>query len=223
MTRPLSFAVATIALLAMTAAPCSTHAQVRKTQDGYLLRMKWTKGAVYSYDITISTELSGLSVPLTSVSSTKVLSVSDGVASVEFTMPNPLTGEVTTLVLKADGLGFIGDDGASATGGPKLPKQAVWPGGSWTTETDGIVMGMQVSTTTVYTFERLERVDDVPCVVLSLVTSSSTAGMSANGTGTMYIETRDGHIFKSEINNVFEIDNNGQILKIPNKIVTKRK
>lgn len=218
MKRQLSVA----AVLFLAFAPFTSFGQVRKTADGYVLRMKWEKGAAYSYGITISTEFAGLNLPMQSGYSMKVLSVSGGVASVEFTMQNPLTDERTTLELKADGLGFIGDDGAGAMGGPKLPKQAVRPGGSWTTETTSEVMGMSVDTTTVYTFERLERVGDVPCVVLSLVISASTTGLNVNGTGTMYIETRNGHIFKSEINNVIEIDNNGQVLKIPNKIVTKR-
>ena len=215
---------AVIAVLAMTVAPCTSSAQVRKTKDGYLLRMKWTKGAHYRYDITITTEFAGQSLPRSSVASVKVLNVSDGVASVELSMPNPLTNEPVTQTLPADSLGFLGDDGATGgVGGPKLPKRAVWPGDSWTAKTSADVMGMAVTTTTVYTFKGLERIGDVPCVVLTIETSASTSRLNVTGGGTMYIETRTGQLYKHDMNNVIEIDNNGQILTVPNQVVIVRK
>ena len=223
MMRRFSAAVV-IALLAMTAVPCTSPAQVRKTKAGYLLRMKWTKGASYSYDITITTEFAGQSVPRSSTASKKVLDVSDGVASVEVTVPNLMTNEPATQTLQADSLGFLGDDAAAGgVGGPKFPEQAVRPGDSWTTETSVEVMGIALTTTTVYTFKGLERIDDVPCVVLTIKTSASNSMLNVTGVGTTCIETRTGQLYKNELNSVFEIDNNGQILTIPNQVVIVRK
>ncbi|MCH7944761.1 MAG: hypothetical protein IIC73_01920 [Armatimonadetes bacterium] len=217
-------AVAVIAVLAMTVAPCISPAQVRKTKDGYLLRMKWTKGASYSYDITITTEIAGQSLPMNSTSSMKVLDVSGGVASVEVTAPNPMTNEPVTQTLQADSLGFLGDDGAiGGMGWPKLPKRAIRPGDSWTTETSVDVMGTALTTKTIYTFKGLERIDEVPCVVLTIKTTATTSMLNVTGAGTMYIETRTGQLYKNELNSVFEIDNNGQILTIPNQVVIIRK
>ena len=220
----LRLAAAVVGLAALTFAPCASPAQVRKTKDGYLLRMKWTEGAVYSYDISITTELSpGQTLPINTKSSMKVLSVSDGVATVELTSPDLTSGEMVKQTLEADGLGFMGVDGAAgAAGGPKLPKKAVRPGDSWTSETSGDIMGMSVTTTTVYTFSGLELVGDVPCVVLTLKTTASTQMLSVNGVGTTYVETRNGQVYKSELNNVISIKSGGQTLTFPNKVVVVR-
>jgi hypothetical protein len=198
-----------------------SFAQVTKSGTGYLMRMKWSKGASYSYSITNATVMNGqsFSMPMTLV--TKVDSVANGIANVTNTIT--MNGQTQTMKAKMDGRGVVGGvEGMAGFNPPKLPEKAVTVGSTWK-DTQNITQGgMSLKTETTYTFKGLETVGKVSCAVLDVVTSV-TGSMPAKGTGKMYVEVATGQLYKGNVNTTMTMTAGGKSQTIQSTMTIARK
>jgi hypothetical protein len=212
-----------VGLVALLVAPVS--GQVSKSGNGYLLRMKLTKGATYAYDFTTSTAMpGGQPMAMTMSYTMKVQSVdAKGVASVLMTATTPMSKTPTTQTVKMDARGQLdGQPGMEQFGNVRMPEKALAVGGNWkSSQTFGTgATAMKADTT--YTFRGLQNVGKVSCAVLD-VSSSMKGTMSAATTGKMYLEASNGMLYKSDLTSTMTMTQQGKTQTIKSTIAIKRK
>ncbi|MEA2554016.1 MAG: hypothetical protein QOJ65_2192 [Fimbriimonadaceae bacterium] len=199
------------ALVCFAAVPVVASAQVKKAGDGYLLRMKFTKGLALRYGMTSTVK--GIppsamapdgTITLTGPFSTTVQSIKGPNATVAVSIGPMLmnnqqaTGKAQTRTATIDSRGKAVDK--SDTGiGLLLPEKPVKIGQSWSgplpissgTMTAG---GMSIT----YRFEGLKKIGGKQLAVVSLTTSPDQQIKS--GSGTLYINPQDGFTQKMTMN-----------------------
>jgi hypothetical protein len=208
-------------LIAALAIATTAAAQVTKTKDGFLLRTKWKKGDAYSFAMVTTAEFNGQKMPMNGEVAMKATAVTNGIADILVTGNMPPRGPFSATT-QADDRGLVSTDERVAELGTRLPEKPVKIGGSWTDTRDLTEAGVEMDVKTTYTLKGLEIVDDVPCVVIAVsIKTSGTA--NATGTGTTYIETRNGQLFKSEMKMNIVVEGQGAKYDIRSTTTIKRK
>jgi hypothetical protein len=212
-----------VGLLALVVAPVS--GQVSKSGNGYLFRMKLTKGSSYSYDFSTSTSMPGgqpFSITMSYVM--KVQSVdSKGVANVLMTVKTPMAKEPTTQTMKMDSRGQMDNQpGMEQFGSVRMPEKALAVGGNWKSSQNLGAGANAMKADTTYTFRGIQNVGKVSCALLD-VNSTMKGAMAAATTGKMYIEVSTGMLYQSDLTTTMTMTQQGKTQTIKSTIAIKRK
>lgn len=189
--------ILSVGLLAATAVPLTTTAQVSKSGSGYLLKMKWTKGRTYAYSIasTMSTQKQNGAYTVT------VKDIKNGVATLDVTSNMPGVGKSTdTIQMDSSGKIISGGDGAMQT--PAFPKKAVKVGESWK-DTRKISAPFPITVNNTYVFKGIKTINKKQLAEIAMTTKGSgEQGMTVSGSGTMYLDLHEGmlHSSKTSVN-----------------------
>lgn len=211
-----------VGLVALVVAPVS--GQVSKSGNGYLFRMKLTKGATYSYDFSTTTVMGGQTIPMVMSYSMKVQSVDPkGVANVQMTIQTPMSKTPTTQVVKMDSRGQLeGQPGMEQFGNVRMPEKALAVGGNWKSSQNMGSGANAMKADTTYTFRGMQAVGKVQCAVLD-VNSSMKGAMTTTTTGKMFIEASNGMLYKSDLSTTMTMTQQGKTQTIKSTIAIKRK
>jgi hypothetical protein len=193
-----------LALIAFVGLNSLASAQITKSPQGYLFRMKHQAGAIFKYAV-VST-LSGatetgkpmkFNLPMT----WKVLGVKNGVATIDTTVgPVSMGGspmmQPTKTRIQMDARGrMVGQAGVGQQVTPSLPEKPIKVGQSWSASAP-IELPMQgdKKVNATYTFKGFKTVNGKQMAELSI----KTAGQ-ATGSGTMLLQASDGSVFRSTL------------------------
>ncbi len=192
-----------VAIVALTMA-CASMSQISKTGNKYFMRMAYKPGAVMKYTMnSVSTVPIGkqtqklnLSIPLV----VKVLSVSAGVGTVEYTLgPGSMNGKPAgqgpqTATVKMDPRGQAVEGAApGGIGNIGLPEKAVKIGDSWkanVTSAMGPAAGSKVNAT--YKLMGFRSVGGKQFAVVSTNAKAVGQGFTTAGNGTLLLNMADG-------------------------------
>ncbi len=215
---------ATLFVLLAVSIPLASLAQVTKTGNAYLFRMKLVKGSSQAYVMSTSTDMGTgkpLIVPMSY--SMKVTNVVKGIADVAMSATTPMQKAPQTSTIKMDSRGAIdGQAGLEQLTGIRLPEKAIKVGETWKsapkvgTGTQGMAMD------SVYTFSGVQAVGKIQCAVLS-VKSSGKGALTSSTTGKMYIELANGMLYQSNLVSSFTFAQNGKSTTYKSTITIKRK
>ena len=181
----------------------SAPAQVVKQGNGFLLRMKYTKGAIAKYTMT-TTSVASAGIPAMNMAmpmETKVLSVLKGVGEVQYTV-GPVTnngkamGQKQVVVTKVDARGkMLSSSGmAQQFNNVTFPEGAINPGASWSgVQSSQSAMGAMNMNAT-YTFVGLKSIGGKMCAEIKVAVSGGNAMIKTNGTGSVFLLVSDGSL-----------------------------
>ncbi|MBL8060505.1 MAG: hypothetical protein JNK63_07315 [Chthonomonas sp.] len=179
-------------------APRPANAQVTKSGPGYLLRIKWVKGQVMKYNITMSGSMMPKPQVISSIMTVK--DVKNGIATVESKVTMPSTGssrntkpQVSTMKIDSRGK-VIGESNGSLTGAatPTFPQGPVKIGQSWKGDMS-VSQGMNLNAT--YTLISVKTVNGkMIAEVGQRVTGSMGEMGSMAGNGKVEIYGTDGSV-----------------------------
>ncbi len=183
-----------VGLAAAVAVPLASTAQVAKSGQGYLLRMKWTKGKTYAY--SINTAMGSQKQP--GSYSVKVKDVKNGVATLDVTTNmSAAMGGKQTQTLKMDSTGKVIDGADGAMQAPAFPAKAVKVGETWK-DSRKVNAAFPVTVNNTYTFKGLKTVNKKQLAEIAISTKGASDGMSLSGTGTMYLDLAEGMLHSSK-------------------------
>ncbi|MBS1707539.1 MAG: hypothetical protein JSS65_02330 [Armatimonadetes bacterium] len=205
-------------------------AQIKQTQDKYLLRVKWQKGKTYSYSITTKIIMPGGTEPMTQQSGyvTKVKDVKGNVATLEYQFKNVQGMSDQPLTAKVDSQGKAVSGESPASELAKFPDKPVKVGESWknSTTTESLMGKMKIDST--LTLRKVDTLDAKRVAIISL--SMKLAGGSVNGTGAgaVYIDMSDGMTVKADMEQKLSVsttDSKGHVTRqvLPMTITIRRK
>lgn len=179
-------------------APRPANAQVTKAGAAYLLRIKWVKGQVIKYNISMTGSMLPKAQIITSTLTVK--DVKNGVATVESKVTMPTTGnsrntKPQVATMKIDSRGKVtGDTGGSMTGAatPTFPQGPVKIGQSWKGDMN-VSQGMNLNAT--YTLLGVKTVNGkVIADIGQKVTGNMGEMGSMTGNGKVEIFGADGSV-----------------------------
>lgn len=196
----------TVALVLFAGIMGNAHAQIIKKSNGYLFRMKFTKGAIVHYQADsvaggLGANGQGIKFGLPIV--WKVLDVKSGIATVEATIGPVLLGEqqvmkasVTKVQLNSQGKPVAPSTGAQQLT-PVLPAVPIKPGATWTASLPmtSPAGGMKKTINATYKFTGIKSVEGKQVAVINV----STTGES-KGSGVIYLLVSDGSLYQSTLN-----------------------
>lgn len=188
----------------LLAATAIAPAQVTKSKNGYLLRVKYAKGASIRLVATNKiggpkgTPGSGLSfqIPVTM----DVLDVKNGISTVRIkvgaaSMGNQQMTQARTAVVSLDNRNVAQQQGVPALSAT-LPLQAIRVGGSWVAKAPVTLgAGQSSNMTATYTLAGIKTVRGKPVAVINFAVKGA-----AQGVGTEYLLISDGTLFGSDFN-----------------------
>lgn len=202
------YIAANVFLSALVVLPSIAQAQITKTPKGYLLRARYTPGAVLKYLIKTSTTMPDeegkpkclvLDVPMV----LRIKAVSKGVATIETTLspPSRMTGsQAKPMVteMRMDAL-MKPLDGSSGPGfGPiRLPEKPLKLGDKWSAEVKssiGPTSGMAVTANFKLLGLKTLAGKQVAEIQSSTNLGSTAQGMTMKGNGKIYLLVSDGSI-----------------------------
>ncbi len=207
---PLKVIVA--AALALTA--FSAQAQVTSSSKGYLLRMKYTKGATIKYTIS---SMIGMGTkpnpPVISPMIIKVLSTTKDSATLKMTV-GPITnnGHVVkpaqTAETKVDSMGRPSGGPSSMMMGGAYPEKPIKVGQTWTSNVPMAQIGGNA--TAKFIFRGIKTVNGRRLALIGIGLSSAAAGVSVTGKGEMQALASDGTMYHMNLNVDFVSTNPSQ-------------
>lgn len=184
----------------LAATPLPADAQVTKSGPGFLLRMKWTKGAVMKYSISASSPMNPKASAFKTTSTMKVKDVKNGVATIESTTTLPSSGSTRnttpqTTTMKMDSRGkIVGDKlgNMAAAGSPTFPEGPIKIGQSWKGK---FAMQQGINLDATYTLKAVKLINGKTIAeIAQKVTGSMGPTGTMNGSGTMTIYGADGSL-----------------------------
>jgi hypothetical protein len=194
--------------------------QVTKSGQGYLLRMKFTKGQTLNYrlNMNMTTPMSTNAMNIVGPIKMTVASVDKGVATLNttagpFTSGGKALGKQETATIKQDTMGrIVGGDANQIQSFVSLPQKPVKVGESWTA-TNKINAGPAGAMTVnaKYTLKSVGNVNGKQ--VANIAVSLSGAGqMKVNGSGSVQMLVSDGSLMDSTttLNMTMNNPQNGQ-------------
>lgn len=196
------FSSCLLGAMIVTSASMPAYAQVKKTGDSYLLRMKFKVGDTAKYQMSMSGDMmpAGINVSMTSV----VKKVTGNTAEVEYTTTPPAgapgAGRPTKTTIKIDNRGKV--VGGNTQMGQQfnnvqLPEKAVKIGQTWSGTASG-GMGMQLNTT--YKLVGSKMVGGQDCAQIGVTMASTSGQMKISGNGTMYLRMGDCSLQTATVN-----------------------
>ncbi len=206
--------------------------QISKSGNGYLFRMKFTKGVISKYQMTATTSLpTGGSMPFSTPFSQKVLSVANGVATVEFTVGPPVVngqaqGKPTIQTLKLDSKGkIVGGSASQQVSNITFPDKPVGIGGTWSGEMAGPgQMGAGGKLTATYKLVAVKKVGNLDVAVVSSTVKGGGSGMTITGSGESMLRLSDGSLQSSNIKMTVTMpgQNGGKPMILNSTVTVKR-
>lgn len=190
-------------LVVATAALSS--AQVTKSGNAYLFRMKYAQGNVLKYSV-LSTiggmSQNGQPMKFTLPMIWKVVSVAKGVSTIDTTVgPVSMGGnqpmmQATKNRIQLDNRGrLVGQPGTGQQVTPALPEKPIRVGQSWSsTAPINLPTQGESKISATYTFKGVKVVEGKPMAELAVKTSGQ-----AVGSGTMLLMMKDGTLFRSQL------------------------
>lgn len=190
------------------------HGQITKQGNGYLMRMKFTPGAVLKYILNIgaTSPQSPKPMNMTMTMTQKIKSVKNGVATVEVSS-TPVNGQaVPTQTVTVDSRGKTtgGAAGAGAsTSTVSLPEGPIPIGGTWKGSLPGMQQGMAGSA--LYKLLSVKKINgkEQAEIGLSIQVSQGTA-MKVTGSGKMFLYTADGSLNTMSMTMNMSMSNQGK-------------
>lgn len=224
--------IATVAVFAALYA--TSPAQIVKQGGGYLLRMKYTKGAIANYAMTTATS-GGSAMPAMNVAMpmrTKVLSVASGVGEVQYEL-GPISnngkamGQKQTVVVKIDSRGkMLSSAGvAQQVNNVTLPEKPVKPGATWTgVQTTQSQVG-QMTLNATYKFAGLKTVGGKTVAEIQVNVKGGNQMIQTAGTGSVFLLVSDGSMHSTSMNQTMTMSGGqgGKPLEIKMKVSITRK
>ncbi len=190
--------------IGLVAVASLSQAQVSKSGNGYLFRMKYTKGSTLSY--AVASTVSGLGangqpIKVNLPMVWKVANVANGIATID-TLVGPVTmggsqmGQAEKNRIQIDSKGKLtGQAGTGQQVTPTFPDKPVRIGQSWTAAAPvELPMQGQQKVTATYTFKGIRTVAGKQVAELAVKTTGQ-----ATGSGTMYLLASDGSLFRSSL------------------------
>lgn len=184
----------------------SAAAQITKNGPGYLLRAKYVAGTSARFRIDSSTSMgTGQAMKVVIPFSQKVKSLAKGVASIEYTvgpvnMNGAAQGKPQVINAQVDSRNRMVGGGPSGVnlGNVGFPEKPVRIGGSWTADVSGAAPGMTSKGT--YTFKGVKSVGGKQVAEIAVkMTMGGNQGMSATGSGIMYLLVSDGSLHSGNL------------------------
>ena len=194
-----SLAIGVLACAAM--APSPSVAQVTKQSGKYLFRIKLTKGATYTYSMTMDVPAVATGGKAETVSMgwvMKMKSVSNNQADLEVTTTGGPSGSAQTLQMTINNQGKILKGSAGITGGfNEFPSGPIAIGGTWTSTAP--VGGMSGKTTNKLAGFKTVNGRQYAHVTTTSSMSGGGQGMSMTANGDLLIDMRDGLVFRGTV------------------------
>jgi hypothetical protein len=198
-----SFAVG--ALLATAA---FSSAQVTKSGNGYLFKVKYQAGKETAYKVDTNTAFGGQKMNILMSYTQKVQSVKNGIAKVDLTMSPPTmngqtmaTGQqMQTASMSVDTLGKTVDGmNANPGGSMNFAAKPIPIGGTWSGKTSlGAVAGKGGSVDATYKLVKITTYRGKSVAVIQ--SSMKMTGMGAmSGSGVSYVDMADGSLIDSNL------------------------
>lgn len=184
----------------LLAAPAVAPAQVTRQGDGYLLRVKFTKGQTIRYTIanSISTSAQGNSTPqaMSIPLSIRVMSVAGNVATLEASV-GPMGGQSQpqrqTMRMDTRGKVVGGPaEGIQSLTGVAMPQGPVRIGQSWKDTVQVPSPLGPISSTTTYTFRGIKSVGGRSVAELDITMTGKGSSLGLTGSGKVQILVSDG-------------------------------
>lgn len=196
---------ALVLLFGVAATPNPANAQVAAQGGGYLLRIKWTPGQSYKYDVVTKVSIGGKGAkPIEQHSPyvMKVLTVKNGVATLQ------VKADVSGLVggkgqsinntLKVDSRGKILEGDKSSVGFFELPEKPVKLNTPWTSNQSAQTPVGKMAIKATYKLTGTKTVNGKKMLVVATTTSGTSSTMNTSGGGTMLVEMKDGMMFSMD-------------------------
>lgn len=192
-------------VFALGALAAFAPAQIVKKGNGYLFRMKFSKGAVIRYTVkSTSPGLGGPKSPPMKINFPmvwNVLNVQGGVATIKALVGPVMLGQQQVLAqsqttVSIDGRGqSVGNTSTGQQITPTLPLNPIRVGASWsaTMPIQGAA-GAQSDLTATYKFVGIKNVGGKQVALLSITTKGAS-----RGSGTMQLLVSDGTLFSSHL------------------------
>jgi hypothetical protein len=202
--------LAMLGVASLLLAPAVSHAQVKKSGAGYLLRMKYKAGKTLKY--TVTSTITGMPAeanptgaagpmklvgPLTE--SIKTLTGKNANVDMSlgpFLLNGASVGQAQTQSFQVDELGNVVGQGKGF--GVRFPKDAVKVGGTWTASMSlPGSMGAQSNSKTTFTFNGMKTVGKQKLADISYVVQPMTGVKSGNGHA--YLSPVDGSLVSMKL------------------------
>lgn len=184
------------------------HGQITKQGNGYLMRMKFTPGAVLKYilDISATSPQSPKPMNMTMTMTQKIKSVKNGVATVEVSS-TPVNGQkVPTQTVTVDNRGKTSGGAGSSV---SLPEGPIPIGGTWKGSLPGMQQGMAGSA--LYKLLSVKNIGGKEQAEIGLsIQVSQGQGMKVTGSGKMFLYTADGSLNNMSMTMNMSMSNQGK-------------
>ncbi len=201
----------TLFILALVATSIAS-AQITKSGQAYLFRMKHQVGSTLKYSVVSKIDgmgSGGKGMGMTLPMVWKVVSVKNGVATVDTTV-GPVTAAGSVMMqatknrIQIDSKGkVIGTAGGGQQVTPALPDKPIRIGQSWSsTSPISLPTSGQAKVTAKYLFKGFKMVDGKQMAELGVTTSGQAAG-----NGTMLLMVSDGSLFRSNLKMSLKVTN----------------
>lgn len=187
-------------------------AQITKQGNGYLMRMKFVKGANMSYSMVVKGGSAGQQFNMTSpmkmtVASTKGTTgvLNYAVGPMKMLMNGkPLNiggGQVTKATVTLDNRGKVvsGAAGSNPGGTITLPAGPIAVGGTWTGSTSVAAGAAPMTVNATYKLLGIQNVGGKSAAKIS-ISMKGTGATNVSGTGIMFLSVADGSLIRNENN-----------------------
>ncbi len=197
------FSSCLLGAMIVTSASIPAYAQVKKTGDSYLLRMKFKVGETTKYQMSMSGDMvpPGMSVAMSSL----VKKFSADIADIEYTatpsagVPGGGKPSVTNVRVNSRGKMVSGASSQMGQqfGNVELPEKPVKIGQSWSAN---IVPTPGMNITSTYKLVGTKMVGGMECANIGVTMSSKGGQAKINGTGTILLRMSDCSLQTANIN-----------------------
>lgn len=199
--KPIHTLAVALTATAILAGSVRSEAQVSPSGGGYLMRMKFVKGASASYTMATTMTMPGAKQPqtMTMPLSMRVVDVKNGIGTVAYKVgPMPGQQKATEATVKMDSRGnTVGEKNPIISGvsGMELPQKPVKVGETW--KVNGTVPSMigQMNTQSTYKFRGLKNVSGKQVALIDVTVSGSSGKIRFSGGGQMQLMASDGSLF----------------------------
>ena len=188
-------ALAIVGTLAITGA---ASAQVTKSAAGYLFRMKFVKGAKYSFNMSVGNNAPGMPAATRNMNipmSMSIVSAEGHSGTVRVDSTNPMSGKPSSTVIKMDDHGkpVGGNMPMQMNISQAMPDKPLKIGQSYsaTNSMNSPLGGGQTTVITKVTFVGIRNEGGREVAVMNIA-SHASGGMTISSTGTQSIATSDG-------------------------------
>jgi hypothetical protein len=208
----------------------TAHAQITKSGDGYLIRMKFVKGTTAAYTMNSNITVSnGTTMKLSIPFSTKVLDVKGDVGTLLYSVgPTSLNGMVQgkaqTSEVKMDSHGKANGKQLAQMKGVsiQLPEKPLKIGETYSRTMTIPVGQMTVNSTATYKFLGLKTVAGKQAAQFSMK-AHGTGAITADATGVTNLAVSDGSLIDTNVTQTFTVKQGAEVITMKGTTIVSRK